>query len=550
MTSLKQKSCALLTPICCTAILVISLVAVFPVWENLYSIACHDEEASHVLLVPFVFAWLLWCSRARILNSPVTQRGWGLAIIGLGLALHEIGLSYSLQVMWHASAIFCVIGAMWLVVGRQVMRSAAPAVIVLFFMIPIPGLLRQELSLPVQSGSAAITEQVLTLFGTQVERNGCVLSVDGTAVTVAEACNGMRMLFAVLLVVYAMAFSLTKRRTTQVAILMLSPLLAVLANVVRLSISAWAYGVWSEEVASSWHDINGWLIPGVLIVAIILLTDSKTDNTEFEVVPSESPAGRHFGPTFLPTTISLAMLVACFVMNASRIPDTSHTEVHRARVTAQISTFPFCVGNWLGVPGKMHTDELRLLKPVAAFRRDYAHIETKEKISVVAVFTGSARDLVGHEPGICFSGQGWEVVSQSPIEWNVNGALIRGRAYEFRSGRERSVRKQVVSILVVAGQQSSGDISTVAKAAADFRLAPYGACSLQISSNQVHSDSEWRRMTQPFVREIRPVVNAFANRDRGVPGLRNSTIPRKNDINRRHLEVWQTATKMTAGSVQ
>lgn len=46
-------------PICIIAVLVMSTVAMFPVWHNLFSIATQDEEASHILLVPVVFGWLL-----------------------------------------------------------------------------------------------------------------------------------------------------------------------------------------------------------------------------------------------------------------------------------------------------------------------------------------------------------------------------------------------------------------------------------------------------------------------------------------------------------
>jgi exosortase len=170
---------------------------------------------------------------------------------------------------------------------------------VLLFAVPIPGLMRQQISLPLQQSSAAIAEQLLSMVGTDVQRSGCVLLVDGTVVTVAEACNGMRMLFAVLLVVYAMAFSLTGDRRTQAAIVILSPVFAMLMNVIRLSVSAWMFGACSEHVAVLWHDINGWLIPGGLVLALIAFTDHGSNNQPApQVTPSawtSAPAAAESG---------------------------------------------------------------------------------------------------------------------------------------------------------------------------------------------------------------------------------------------------------------
>ncbi len=483
-----------------------SVAALFPVWADLFSIAMHDEEASHILLVPFVFAWLLWGARDRLKACLPVHREWGLALIAAAVACHELGLKYNLQILWHFSAIVALVGAIWLVSGANGIRIMLPAIVVLLFLMPIPGLFRQQVSLSIQSYSAGIAQYVLTFFGLNVQRNGCVLAVNGTVVTVAEACNGMRMLFAVLLVVYAMAFSLARTRLTQAMILTLSPVLALLLNVVRLSISAWTFSACSEEVAQTWHDINGWLIPGLLMLAIFLLTD----NRGHAIGDSDSAAKVWaFGTTGTAGAIAVSTLLVCFTINCSRIPEGNQTSYHRNRVAQQLNDFPFCVDDWLGVSGEMHTDELRLLKPITAFRRDYSHVVTGDHVSVVAVFTNNARDLVGHEPGICLTGQGWTLISQAPVSWAVGNSEISGRAYEFSFGENSQIRRQVISILLMAGGESSGDIAAVANAAADFRRAPYGACSLQISSDQIRSSAGWRKLAEPFVQAIRPVVNSF-----------------------------------------
>lgn len=507
-------------PLCIIAVLVLSVVAMFPVWSHLFSIATQDEEASHLLLVPFVFGWLLWCSRSTILSSPVTHRMWGLLVIAGAVVLQEIGLQHSAQVLWHVSAVLCLIGACWLIFGATALRNAWPTFAVLLFVVPVPGLLRQQISLPIQQYSAAITQWLLSLAGTEVQRSGCVLIVEGTAVTVAEACTGMRMLFAVLLVVYVMAFSLTSERKTQAMLLILSPLFAMLMNVVRLSISAWMFGACSESVAVFWHDINGWLIPGSLMLAVILFTETAA----IEVTSTTVNASFwRFAPTAVESGLAVVVFVAAFTINMGRLPHGHQTERHRARVSAQLVSFPFSVGDWLGVPEQMHAEEIRLLRPLTGFRREYANVNSRERLSVFAVLTADARDLVGHEPGICLSGQGWQVQNQRAVSWRCGSIAIHGRDYCFQSGRHDE-RRQVTSILLVAGGESSGDMQTVAEAAADFRRAPYGACAVQISSSEMHTDAEWQHITEQFVNHMQPLVRSFTQCTSQRPPLQLAAV--------------------------
>lgn len=493
-------------PLCIIAVLVTSVVAMFPVWSHLFLIATQDEEASHILLVPLVFGWLLWCSRNAILASPVTHRMWGLPVILGAMILQEAGLHYNAQAIWHVSAVLSVIGACWLILGATALRNAWPTFAVLLFIVPIPGLIRQQISLPIQQCSAAIAEQLLTVVGTNVQRSGCLLLIEGTAVTVAEACNGMRMLFAVLLVVYAMAFSLTNDRRAQATIVILSPIFAMLMNVIRLSLSAWMFGACSESVAVLWHDINGWLIPGSLMLALILCTE----NPPFK--PLKAAGNRSiltFAPTAVESAVAVVLFIAAFTINVERLPDGSRTCRHHGRASAQLVSYPYSVGDWLGVPEDLHAEEVRLLRPIAAFRREYANAHSKERLSVFAVLTSDARDMVGHEPGICLSGQGWQMLAQRPVTWRCGNVAVNGRDYRFQSGRA-DVRRQVTSVLLVAGGESSGDMRTVAEAAADFRRASFGACAIQISSDQKHTDAEWQQITEQFISHMRPLVHSFA----------------------------------------
>ena len=109
------------------------------------------------------------------------------------------------------------------------------------------------------------------MLGISIERFGSLLSVNGQDVAIAEACNGMRMVFTLFLACYLFAFVTPLRTWVRVLIIALSPVVAVLCNIARLVPTVWMYGHGSQEAAEAFHDASGWVM---LVVAFVMLKSS------------------------------------------------------------------------------------------------------------------------------------------------------------------------------------------------------------------------------------------------------------------------------------
>jgi exosortase len=193
----------------------------------------------------------------------------GPIIVLIGCGMWTLGYNHAMQSVWHAGAVAVTVGAAMTVLGKNVLFRFLPAFAVLIFLVPIPGLLRQGISLPLQTASAQATAAILETFGIPIERSGNVVTINGVGVEVAEACNGMRMVFALFLVSYAFAFGMPLRNGVRALVLLASPVAAILCNVVRLIPTVLLYGFASNSVATSFHDISGWLM--VPLAFMILL---------------------------------------------------------------------------------------------------------------------------------------------------------------------------------------------------------------------------------------------------------------------------------------
>jgi exosortase len=250
------------------ALALVSVAITLPAWADMWRIAMKDEESSHVLLVPVAVLWLVWVRRARFRQCKPNRSLLGAAVIGAGWFLWSIGYRRDVQSFWQGGAVMMAVGCVLVVVGRDVLFRFLPAFLVLVFLIPVPGRVRQRVAIPAQRTTAAVTEGLLETFGEDVERQENSLLINGTPVLVAEACNGMRMVFTLVMVSYIFAFTTPLRGWVRLLILAASPLVAVTANVIRLLPTVYLFGHSPQHIAEAFHSAAGWVM---LVIAFTLL---------------------------------------------------------------------------------------------------------------------------------------------------------------------------------------------------------------------------------------------------------------------------------------
>ena len=247
------------------ALLVTAAVAAsWNAWSDLLFIARKDEEASHVFVVPLAFLWIILVRRSSFRDCRPTGQWIGPVFIALGWLLWSGGYRHDIQAFWHGGAVLMAVGAALTAFGTDVLRKFWPAFLVLLFLVPVPGVLRQAMARPMQTITAQATQSVAELIGMRgVECWGNTLSLNGTQIAVAEACNGMRMIFTLFLVSFTFAFVTPLRGYVRFLIIAGSPLTAIFCNVLRLVPTLWVYGKFSHSTAEMFHAVSGWIMLGV-----------------------------------------------------------------------------------------------------------------------------------------------------------------------------------------------------------------------------------------------------------------------------------------------
>jgi len=235
---------------------------------DIIAIGRHDGEQSHIFLAPIVAGYLLWLRRSRLRYVMVQPSLIGLAIAAFGWLTSWWGFESGTQIAWHGGALLSLVGILLSMTGPTPLQLFAPVFAVLLFMLPVPGEIRHRMALPLQELATSVTYSMLQFIGVAAIKSGNILVINGEQVAVGEACNGMRMVFALTLVVYAFAFGTPLKPGTRVTLLLLSPGIAMLCNVLRLVPTSLIFGYGNNETAQRFHDLAGWVM---LPVAMIML---------------------------------------------------------------------------------------------------------------------------------------------------------------------------------------------------------------------------------------------------------------------------------------
>jgi exosortase len=238
-------------------------------WADIVQIAWHDDEQSHILLVTVVAAWLLWVRRERLRHYVPSATWVGPALVAAGWLLNRLGDSYNILSFWHFGAILVVVGGFLSLAGGGMIVRFLPVFLTLCFLVPVPGRVRQNVAIPLQTATAHVTQHVLETLGVSVERLGNTLRINHQDVLIAEACNGLRMAVALVMVSFAFAYGVQLRNATRVLVVLASPITAIAFNVVRLVPLIWAYGFLPTHVAETLHDVSGWLMLPCAFLALL-----------------------------------------------------------------------------------------------------------------------------------------------------------------------------------------------------------------------------------------------------------------------------------------
>jgi len=215
----------------------------------------------HGFIVPFLFVFLVARRLPQVLAAPVRPTVWGLALVVLG-ALFFVAAVRTFQPRVALGGLpFVVLGALAWWRGWATARLLAFPVFLLYFVIPVPGMIQATNGLQLLATKSAY--HLSKLFGIQASLSGNdIFSVplDKWKFNIAEGCSGVRSLMALTLVSAVYAHLTQKTLWKKIVLFACSVPLAILSNCLRVaSILVVAEYFSPEFAAKTYHEGSGFL---------------------------------------------------------------------------------------------------------------------------------------------------------------------------------------------------------------------------------------------------------------------------------------------------
>lgn len=173
------------------AVLAIGLAALYgPTYYMLAQTVWATDEQGHGPIILAISLWLMWRKRGEYLAlevQPATLSGSILLLVGL--LLYVLGRTQQLDTFEVASQILVLAGSLLVLKGPKALRLMAFPLFFMIFMVPLPSVLVQIMTVPLKTAVSYMAEAILYHVGYPVARTGVILSVGPYQLLVADACR-------------------------------------------------------------------------------------------------------------------------------------------------------------------------------------------------------------------------------------------------------------------------------------------------------------------------------------------------------------------------
>jgi len=232
-----------------------------------------DEKAymDHGILVAPAAAYMVWTDRRKLMGIPRQPSAWGVFLIFLGAMQALLGIAA--QWIWVSRMAFLLslVGAIAALYGLRMVRALAYPLCTLILMVAPPTFVYERLTLSLQLLASRLGEIGLEAAGYSVVREGNILEMVGTKLSVVEACSGIRSLISILFMCTLYNYFFVRGFLMKTLILVMAAPVAILGNAGRI----FATGIVSQHnrelIHGAAHDTFGYVSVVIAAAGCVML---------------------------------------------------------------------------------------------------------------------------------------------------------------------------------------------------------------------------------------------------------------------------------------
>jgi len=235
-----------------------------------------SPDASYGLILLVIAVAIAWQRRRQFVQAVDggARSTAGLGVLLAGLIVYLVGLLGADIFLTRISFVAVLSGTLWFLAGARAARLMAVPLVFLLMAIPLPSLLVNSITLPLQFVASHIAESALTLASVPVFRDGNLLTLPSATLEVAEACSGLRSLVSLGAIGAVFAWAAERTVWRRAVLVLLTVPIAIVMNGLRIAATGIACETWGPQLASGgWHTFTGWIT--FVVSTVVLLQVGK-----------------------------------------------------------------------------------------------------------------------------------------------------------------------------------------------------------------------------------------------------------------------------------
>lgn len=218
-------------------------------------------DFSHGFLVPIFAGYLVWNKRKELEETKIAPSWSGVGVIVLGLVVLMLGVYGAELFLSRVSLVILLAGLVICFGGWQLLKELRFVLLVLLLAIPIPAILFNQITIPLQTLASKLGSMLLPIFGVPVLREGNVIELPAMKLEVAEACSGIRSLMSLFTLSIFYGYFLEKTFLRRTILALASIPIAIAANGLRILGTGLCVQYWDPDKALGFfHEFSGWVM--------------------------------------------------------------------------------------------------------------------------------------------------------------------------------------------------------------------------------------------------------------------------------------------------
>ena len=231
-----------------------------------------DPDYGHGFFVPLFSGYILWHERQRWTKTEINPSNFGFLVMLGAVSLLLLGSLGAEFFTSRFSLVVLLAGMILFLAGWTMLRAVSFPLGYLMWMIPIPVIIYNQVTFPLQLIASRLATAGLELAQVPVLRDGNILIMSNYSLEVVEACSGIRSLMTLMALAVAYGYLVSPRRWVRYVLVALMVPIAIVTNAIRImgaGILARHFGPAAAE--GFLHEFSGWAI---FVVAVLLMFGS------------------------------------------------------------------------------------------------------------------------------------------------------------------------------------------------------------------------------------------------------------------------------------